>query len=87
MLEAIEELNAGDPTLSLQVRVGINTGESVVALDARPELGEGLVTGDVVNTASRLQGAAPVDGVAVVGADLPRRPSACSTTSGSSRWR
>ena len=65
ILEAIEELNAGDPMLSLQVRVGINTGESVVALDARPELGEGLVTGDVVNTASRLQGVAPVNAVAV----------------------
>ena len=36
-----------------------------MALGARPELGEGIVTGDVVNTASRLQGAAPVDGVAV----------------------
>ncbi len=65
MLEAIEELNAHDPTLSLQVRVGINTGEAVVALEARPELGEGLVTGDVVNTASRLQGVAPVSAVAV----------------------
>ena len=65
LLEAIEELNADNPTLSLQVRVGINTGEAVVALDARPELGEGLVTGDVVNTASRLQGAAPVNTLAV----------------------
>ena len=65
LLEAIEELNADDPTLSLQVRVGINTGEAVVALEARPELGEGLVTGDVVNTAARLQGVAPVNGVAV----------------------
>jgi class 3 adenylate cyclase/tetratricopeptide (TPR) repeat protein len=65
LLEAIEELNADDPTLSLQVRVGINTGEAVVSLDARPELGEGLVTGDVVNTASRLQGVAPMDAVAV----------------------
>src|SRR6201987_3211598 len=64
-LEAIEELNAADPALALQVRVGINTGEAVVSLDARPELGEGLVTGDVVNTASRLQGVAPVNGVAV----------------------
>ena len=36
-----------------------------MALGARPELGEGIVAGDVVNTASRLQGAAPVDGVAV----------------------
>jgi class 3 adenylate cyclase/tetratricopeptide (TPR) repeat protein len=65
VLEAIEELNADDPARSLQVRIGINTGEAVVALAARPEEGEGIVTGDVVNTASRLQGAAPVGGVAV----------------------
>ncbi|MBA3427862.1 MAG: AAA family ATPase, partial [Actinobacteria bacterium] len=64
ILEAIEELNARDAALSLQVRVGVNTGEAVVALGARPELGEGMVTGDVVNTASRLQGAAPVNGIA-----------------------
>ena len=64
ILEAIGELNDQDPTLSLQVRIGIDTGEAVVALGARPEQGEGMVTGDVVNTASRLQGAAPVDGVA-----------------------
>jgi class 3 adenylate cyclase/tetratricopeptide (TPR) repeat protein len=65
ILEAIEELNAEDASLALQVRVGINTGEAVVALGAKPETGEGIVTGDVVNTASRLQGAAPVNGVAV----------------------
>ncbi len=65
ILEAIEELNDADPALALQVRIGINTGEAVVALGARPEEGEGFVTGDVVNTASRLQGAAPVGGIAV----------------------
>jgi tetratricopeptide (TPR) repeat protein len=65
ILDAIDELNESDPSLSLQVRVGINTGEAVVALGARPEEGEGFVTGDVVNTASRLQGAAPVNGIAV----------------------
>jgi class 3 adenylate cyclase/tetratricopeptide (TPR) repeat protein len=65
VLEAIEELNAADPELALQVRVGINTGEAVVALAARPEEGEGIVTGDVVNTAARLQAAAPVGGLAV----------------------
>jgi class 3 adenylate cyclase/tetratricopeptide (TPR) repeat protein len=65
ILEAIAELNETDPGLDLQVRVGINTGEAVVAVDARPEQGEGIVTGDVVNTAARIQGAAPVDGVAV----------------------
>ena len=32
ILEAIEELNDEDPTLALQVRIGINTGEAVVAL-------------------------------------------------------
>jgi class 3 adenylate cyclase len=65
VLEAIAELNEADPDLELQVRVGINTGEAVVALGARPEQGEGIVTGDVVNTAARIQGAAPVGGVAV----------------------
>jgi class 3 adenylate cyclase/tetratricopeptide (TPR) repeat protein len=65
ILEAIEELNSNDEKLQLQVRVGINTGEAVVALGAHPERGEGFVTGDVVNTASRLQGIAPVNGVAV----------------------
>src|SRR5450631_102126 len=58
ILEAIEDLNRGDEKLQLQVRVGINTGEAVVALGARPERGEGFVTGDVVNTAARLQGMA-----------------------------
>ena len=65
ILEAIEELNEVDPALSLQVRIGINTGEAVVSLGARPEEGEGIVTGDVVNTASRLQGVAPVNAIAV----------------------
>src|SRR5690349_19887931 len=64
-LEVIGELNEQDPSRSYQVRVGINTGEAVVALGARPEQGEGIVAGDVVNTASRLQGAAPVNGIAV----------------------
>jgi class 3 adenylate cyclase/tetratricopeptide (TPR) repeat protein len=65
ILEAIAELNEADPDLELQVRVGVNTGEAVVALGARPERGEGIVTGDVVNTAARIQGAAPVNGVGV----------------------
>ena len=65
ILEAIAELNEHDPGLSLQVRIGINTGEAVVTLGGRPEEGEGIVTGDVVNTASRLQGVAPVGGIAV----------------------
>jgi class 3 adenylate cyclase/tetratricopeptide (TPR) repeat protein len=65
ILEAIEDMNATEAALELQVRIGINTGEAVVALGARPERGEGLVTGDVVNTAARIQSVAPVDAIAV----------------------
>jgi class 3 adenylate cyclase len=65
ILDAIAELNAADPDLDLRVRVGVNTGEAVVIVGARPEQGESLVTGDVVNTASRIEGTAPVNGVAV----------------------
>src|SRR5205823_49421 len=65
ILEAIAELNEADHDLDLQVRVGVNTGEAVVAVGARPEQGEGIVTGDVVNTAARIQSAAPVNAVAV----------------------
>src|SRR5215210_2209198 len=49
----------------LEVRVAVNTGEALVSLGARPEQGEGFVAGDVVNTAARLQAAAPVNGVLV----------------------
>ena len=49
----------------LQVRVAVTTGEALVALDARPNEGEGMAAGDVVNTAARLQNAAPVDGILV----------------------
>ena len=43
------------------MRLAVNTGEAIVDLDARPETGETMVVGDVVNTASRLQSAAPVE--------------------------
>jgi class 3 adenylate cyclase/tetratricopeptide (TPR) repeat protein len=49
----------------LELRVGITTGEALVQLDAQPDAGEGMASGDVVNTASRLQSAAPVNGVLV----------------------
>ncbi len=47
----------------LELRVGITTGEALISLDARPDAGEGMASGDVVNTAARLQSAAPVNGV------------------------
>ena len=50
---------------ALEVRIAVNTGEALVSLDARLEAGEAIVAGDVVNTAARLQSAAPVNGVLV----------------------
>src|SRR6266487_2709595 len=50
---------------TVQVRIAVNTGEALVALGARPAEGEGMASGDVVNTAARLQSAAPVDGILV----------------------
>jgi class 3 adenylate cyclase len=49
----------------LQVRIAVNTGEALVNVGARPVEGEGMVAGDVVNTAARMQVAAPVNGVLV----------------------
>ena len=63
--EAIAELNEEDPALALEVRVGVNTGEALVVLDARAELGEAMISGDVINTCARLQSAAPPGGVLV----------------------
>jgi len=59
--DSVGELGGGD----LQIRIAVNTGEAVVSLGARPALGESMVAGDVVNTASRLQAAAPVNGIVV----------------------
>jgi class 3 adenylate cyclase/tetratricopeptide (TPR) repeat protein len=47
----------------LQVRIAVNTGEALVNLAARPEAGEGMAAGDVVNTTARLQSAAPTNGI------------------------
>jgi class 3 adenylate cyclase len=49
----------------LELRIAITTGEALIHLSARPNEGEGMASGDVVNTAARLQAAAPVNGVLV----------------------
>lgn len=51
--------------LELEVRIGINTGEALVRLDVDPRSGEGFATGDCLNTAARLEAAAPVMAVVV----------------------
>jgi len=50
---------------NLQVRVGVNTGEALVAVDAHASQGEGMAAGDVVNTAARIQAGAPVNAILV----------------------
>ncbi|MBD0329678.1 MAG: AAA family ATPase [Thermoleophilia bacterium] len=49
----------------VDVRVAVNTGEAIVSLDADLSRGQAMVAGDVVNTAARLQSAAPVGAVLV----------------------
>jgi len=65
ILDAIAELNEERSGAALAVRGAVTTGEAVVSLGARPERGEGIATGDVVNVAARLQAAAPVGSVLV----------------------
>ncbi len=59
---AIREFAGAEGT---DLRIGITTGEALVALGSRPAEGEGMASGDVVNTAARLQTAAPVNGILV----------------------
>jgi len=64
LLEEIAELPPLDD-IPIKARVGINTGEVFVRLDIDPDSGETFLTGDAVNTAARLQSAAPPMGVVV----------------------
>ncbi len=50
--------------LGLDVRIAVTTGEAVVQIDRTDPDREGII-GDVVNTASRLEGHAPAGGVVV----------------------
>jgi class 3 adenylate cyclase len=65
ILDAVAELNATEAELDLEIRIAVNTGEALVSLGANTAQGEGIVAGDVVNTAARLQSAAPVNGILV----------------------
>ncbi|HVL52887.1 MAG TPA: adenylate/guanylate cyclase domain-containing protein [Vitreimonas sp.] len=61
LLEAVAELGRESGT-DLAARAGVLTGEAAVNLDA---VGQGMVAGDMVNTAARLQSVAPPNAVLV----------------------
>jgi class 3 adenylate cyclase/tetratricopeptide (TPR) repeat protein len=69
VLESIAELNDRH-ALELSVRAAVNTGEAIVSPGGEKS-GEALATGDVVNSAARLQTSAPVDRL-IVGATTYR---------------
>jgi class 3 adenylate cyclase len=63
LVDAVREL--GDELgAELSARAGVLTGEAAVSVGAGAR-NQGMVTGDLVNTASRLQSAAPAGGVLV----------------------
>ena len=68
VLEGITGLNR-EHALDLAARAAVNTGEAIVSLDSGA--GDALAMGDVVNTASRLQSAAP-GGRLIVGEETYR---------------
>ncbi len=55
-LDLVGAVRALDAGAGLEVRVGVLTGEAAVTLGATDQ---GMVAGDMVNTASRLQSVAP----------------------------
>ena len=68
-LRLVDELRALPPLGDdrVQARIGVNTGEVYARLGVDPASGQTFVTGDVINTAARLQTVAPPMGVAVGG--------------------
>jgi class 3 adenylate cyclase len=58
--DAVAEIGEG-----LELRVGIDTGEAIVAVASDLQPNQGMVSGSVVNAASHLQSAAPVGSVLV----------------------
>jgi class 3 adenylate cyclase/tetratricopeptide (TPR) repeat protein len=67
----IQDLNRSSEFPDLEVHVAVNTGEAVVTIDPTSADGSVLVAGDVVNTAARLQSAAP-PGTVLVGEETHR---------------
>ena len=65
VLDDVASLDPDGPAAGMRVRGAVNTGEAIVSLGSGHERGEAVATGDVVNTAARLQSAAPPDRLVV----------------------
>src|SRR5258705_11520160 len=50
---------------AVQVRIAVNTGEALINLGARPEAGDGMAAGDVVDTTARFPSAAAIHSIIV----------------------
>ena len=73
---AVDRLD-GSTEAGLRARAAVTSGEAVVTIGA---VGQGMVAGDLVNVAARLQGKAPVGGALVDGATRALAPLAASYT-------
>ncbi len=63
--DGFAELKQSEPWGELHIRIGVNTGEALVTVTSHGGAGQATPAGDVVNTAARLEAAAPVDGILV----------------------
>jgi class 3 adenylate cyclase/tetratricopeptide (TPR) repeat protein len=73
LVQAVARLGGAAAGTSLAARAAVTTGEGVVTLGAT---GQGMVAGDLVNVAARLQARAPVGGVLVDATTRERAPDA-----------
>ena len=63
--DAVRARNEHGDAPEVHARIGVHTGEALVAVTADPATGERIASGDVMNTAARLQSVAPVDSILV----------------------
>ncbi len=78
LVDAVGRLGGAAPGRSLRARGAVTTGEAAVTLGA---VGQGMVAGDLVNIAARLQARAPLDGVLVDRMTRDRASDAAAFTS------
>jgi class 3 adenylate cyclase/tetratricopeptide (TPR) repeat protein len=64
-VDAVANLNAAHPELDLHVHIGVTTGEALITFGPQPDESGGLAWGDTLNTAARLEAAAPPDTILV----------------------